>query len=61
LNKPRISFRINHLIERKEKGSQLGAHFTGIMELLFVQFWHLWFWGRRFIKIKLFFEVFGLS
>jgi hypothetical protein len=31
------------------------------MKLLFVQFWHLWFWRKRFLKINLFFEVFGLK
>jgi hypothetical protein len=34
-----------------------------IIKLLFVQFWHLWFWRRRFLKIKLFLAVFhfGIS
>jgi hypothetical protein len=28
------------------------------MKLLFVHFWHLWFWRKRFLKIKLFLAVF---
>jgi hypothetical protein len=32
----------------------LSVDFFKIMKLLFVQFWHLWFWEKRFVKVKLF-------
>jgi hypothetical protein len=43
---------------RKLPITNLRKDFIEIRKMLLIQYWHLWFWGKFFLKINLFFAVF---